>query len=179
MKIDDFITYWHRDSDKVYLNSILPPVNIRLFRSSPRYAEIVRSCCWYIQELALTKFEDYPRPYGMSGASAAIPFNIVGVVHDRGKYNARCQILINPKCWVGGDRPKFVRAKSNCGSLRLKAPITVERPVDLIVAYYDMNGNPQKERFTRENGVFTVHHEIDHNLGILILDRDVNNSRRE
>jgi len=174
MKIDDYITYWYRDSDKIYLNSQLLPVNIRLFRSSLGYKDVVLTCCEYIKELALAKCEDYPLPFGMSGANAAVPFNIIGLVHNRGQYNAHCQIMMNPIAYHSGPKPTFTRAKTNCGSLRLPALITVERPTELMVAYYDEEGDPQKRRFTRENGVFTVHHEIDHNLGILITDRDVN-----
>ena len=168
MKIDDEITFIHHSDDKPFLKSKLFDVNMRLFRSSPKYRDLINHCCANVKNNATTHFEDYKDPHGMSGANCAIPFNIIGIVRHRGKFNQYVQIMINPvRLECGGKR---VSALSNCGSIRLKEPIVIKRREEVKVHWFDENGNPRSQWFNRSEGALTIQHEIDHNLGILITD---------
>ena len=60
---------------------------------------------------------------------------------------------------------------SNCGSLTLDQPILVWRPSSVEVDWYDEEGKHHRKSFNRKQEGFTIQHEIDHNLGILITDR--------
>jgi len=168
MKIDDFVTYVHRKEDKVYLRTKLLPVSIRLFHSSPQYKHIVLQICRYIEFLALSKPDDYKLPHGMSGANTAIPFNIIGYVKDRDKSTATCIIMINPE--IVFDNDELIETESNCGSIRLEKPIKIKRLAKIKVNYFDETGTEHCEWFDRNNGSFTIQHEIDHNNGVLITD---------
>lgn len=65
----------------------------------------------------------------------------------------------------------MVETKSNCGSIKYKKKIPVRRHAAIRVEYYNSFGTRMVEEFTAKNGGFTIQHEIDHNLGILISDR--------
>lgn len=169
MKINDFITYIHTPEDVVYLKTKLLPVSMRLFKSSIQYRHIIKDICRYIEFLALNKPDDYKLPHGMSGANVGIPFNIIGIVRNRGKKDAYCEIMINPTIieWVDDNN---VTMLSNCGSIRLKEPIEVSRPSEVKVLYYDEQGDSRLRWFSISQGGATIQHEIDHNNGILITD---------
>jgi peptide deformylase len=67
------------------------------------------------------------------------------------------------------DKQKEV--KSNCGSILLKEPIKIKRFKRISVAWYDVNGNYHMEDFKGQVAC-TIQHEIEHNLGILITDKE-------
>ena len=92
-------------------------------------------------------------------------------MRNRGTNEAFCEIFINPV--VLAKSPLPIVSSSNCGSIRLKKPIKVSRPEWVQVSYFNEGGNRHCEVFHRENGGLTIQHEIDHNLGILITDREV------
>lgn len=169
MKINDYITYINTPEDVVYLKTKLLPVSVRLFKLSAQYRHIIQDICRYIEFLALNKPDDYKSPHGMSGANVGIPFNIIGIVRNRGKENAWCQIMINPEIveWVDQD---FVTMESNCGSIRLKESIKVGRSPEIKVFWYDEDGKSHLRWFNINQGAATIQHEIDHNNGILITD---------
>lgn len=167
--IDDFVTLINNQEDEPFLRTKLFNVNLRLFRTSNYYREIVLKCCKYIQEMALSTLEGYKKPHGMSGANLAIPFNIVGIVRNRNQKNEYCQVMINPL--IVDSSSNEVLTSSNCGSIRFDKPINIYRDDWITVEWYDLNGKLNKGLFERSNCGFTVQHEIDHNLGILITDR--------
>lgn len=169
LNIEDYITYIGNEEDVVYLKHAAYPVNMRLFKSSKEYRAIVLSCCEYMRWLALQEMEGYKKPHGMSGANAAIPFNIIAVIRSRGKENEYCEILINPVVVAASEKMKT--SKSNCGSVRLKEDIDITRHEWVEVEYFDEKGEKQR----RKSRNMTVQHEIDHNLGILITDRIISN----
>jgi peptide deformylase len=68
---------------------------------------------------------------------------------------------------------KKVATDSNCGSIRLEKPIKVGRYAEIEVEWYDEEGKFHKEWRNIETGSLTIQHEIDHNLGILITERQV------
>jgi peptide deformylase len=168
MHVDDFLTYIQRDEDRIYLRSRLLPVSMRLFQTSLRYRHIVLECCEYLRSVALSELEGYSRPYGTSGANLALPFNIVGVVVNRGTPGARCHIMINPEILEFGGPLRYVR--SNCGSVRLEKPLEVQRYSVVRVRYWDEQGHQQERIFDSSEGSYTIQHEVDHNLGVLITD---------
>jgi peptide deformylase len=169
MKVNDYITYVGNEEDRPFLKQPLFDVNMRLFASNPSYRRLVKQCCGLIRVLALTKFEDYKKNHGISGANVAIPFNIIGIVRNRGLMNEHCQVMINPK--ITAYYGPQVESQSNCGSLRLPDPITISRPEFIDLEWFDENGHRcTKSGIGRGDQSLTIQHEVDHNLGILITD---------
>lgn len=179
MKIDDYITYYNRvdkangADEHLFLRSKMFDVNMRLFKSSEKYKNIITECCNYIKFLALSKYEDYSDPHGMSGANAGIPFNIIGVVYYRKVKNTSpiCEIMINPR--IVHKSNTFIETESNCGSIRLRKSIKVKRHEWIVVNYFNEQGIEFTEKIRRIDKCFTIEHEIDHNLGILIFDKKI------
>jgi len=168
MNIDD-LTYIKNEEDLVYLHTKLFPVNIRLLKSSIIYKQLILQCCKMISDYALTTLEGYSKPFGMSGANLAIPFNIIGIVMNRGKDNEFVDILLNPEIIRTGKYK--IPTKSNCGSIRLESSINISRWQYITVKWYDLSGTIHVRQFSPQQGSFTIQHEIDHNNGILITDR--------
>lgn len=166
--VDDYITYIANVEDKPFLRLKLFDVNMRLWRVNQRYRTLINRICDYTRFVALQNLDGYGQPFGISGANLGIPFNIVGLVHKRGKPDASCEILINPEILLY--EGPLVYTQSNCGSLRLPESIEVLRYETVRVRYYTEQGEPAVRTFNREEGSYTVQHEVDHNLGILITD---------
>lgn len=169
MNHSDCVTHIDNPEDEVYLKTQHFPVNMRLFHTSQEYKAIVLKQCEYIRKLCLEEKEGYKKPHGMSSANAGLSFNIIGVTMNRNKPNEYCKIFINPI--ILKLEGQIVETTSNCGSLTLKNPIKIKRWTIVVVEYFDENGYLVGERVDRENGAFTIQHEVDHNLGILITDR--------
>ena len=168
-KINNYLTFVDNPEDVVYLNSKLFPVNMRLFKSSRDYKNFIICACSVIEDYLRAHYEDYSRPYGMSGANCAIPFNIIAFYQNRGEKDERVITMLNPK--IIRRSGTCVKAKSNCGSVRLKKEICVNRHESVTVVWYDLQGKKRRGIFKREDGGFTVQHEIDHNAGVLITHR--------
>jgi peptide deformylase len=169
MNISDYLTHVDNKEDTVFLKSVLFDVNIRLFNSNPIYRAVVAASCNLIRFAALNKMDGYKLPHGMSGANVGVPFNIIGIVKNRGTKNAYCQIMINPKIkqYLG----ELIETDTNCGSIRLEKPIKIKRYESVHIEYFDESRKRKGEVINRYNGSFTVQHEVDHNLGILITDK--------
>jgi peptide deformylase len=118
--------------------------------------------------MCLTEKEGYKKPHGMSSANVGTAFNIIGITMHRNTDKEYCLIMINPKI-IKYYNP-LIKTNSNCGSLTLEKPIKVPRWYEIDVEYYDRDGKKHQENFTKENGAYTIQHEIDHNKGILITD---------
>lgn len=167
-KHTDYITHIDNKEDYIYLKNVHFPVNMRLFNSSEEYKKIILIQCNYIRKCCLDVKEGYKKPHGMSSANVGLAFNIIGVTKKRNTKNEYCQIMINPRILeLTGD---YVDAISNCGSLTLKKPITIKRYTKCLIKYYNEKGELREEQFNRINNSFTIQHEIDHNLGVLITD---------
>jgi|ERR1035437_250896 peptide deformylase len=169
MKVNDILTHVDNAEDLPFLKSKLFDVNMRLFSTSFSYRRMIKTCCELIKEAALIPFEDYKKPHGMSGANVGIPFNIIGIVRNRGKNSEYCQIMINPKILRKyGD---LAECESNCGSIRLKKPIKVKRSDLIDLMWFRESGQKEIESaIGPSEQSFTIQHEVDHNLGILITD---------
>ncbi len=169
MKAEDVLTHIKNPEDIPYLRSKLLDVNMRLFKSNPAYRKLVLQAAHLIGEHSITKMEGYKLPHGTSGANLGIPWNIIAIVKNRGTKDSYYSLMINPRI-VQYDGEE-VSTLSNCGSIRLLDPIKVIRYERVLVEWFDVDGNFHREMFLPHNGSFTIQHEIDHNLGILITDR--------
>lgn len=159
LKHEDVCTLLRNKEDRDILTRKLFDVNMRLYKTSLGYREIVMSVAAYICNLAMTKREGYKKPHGFSGANAGIPFNIIAV--------ADGTIILNPKIV---DRSKETRiSESNCGSLLLDKPIKIRRYANVHVTGFNIHGDPVSYR----GYLPTMQHEIDHNNGTLITHRKV------
>jgi len=167
-KHSDFVTHINNQEDHIYLKTKHFPVNMRLFKTSEDYKQIILSQCNYIRKRCLETLEGYKKPHGMSSANLGLAHNIIGVTRNRNKDNEYCQIMINPV--IVHMNEKNVETLSNCGSLTLEKPIKLFRANLIRVEYYDELGISHIDWFDRETGSFSIQHEIDHNLGILITD---------
>lgn len=170
MKHEDFVTHIKNGEDHVYLKTKHFPVNMRLFKTSPQYKAIIKSMCNYIK-FCLTEKEGYKKPHGMSSANIGMSFNIIGITMNRNTNKEYYKVMINPE--IIKKLGSKITAYSNCGSLTLDEPIEVTRNSDILVGYFDEDGEYHEEHFSRKNGSLTIQHEIDHNLGILITDRAI------
>ena len=168
LKHSDYITHINNEEDFVYLKTKHFPVNMRLFKTSEFYNQIILDQCDYIRRRCLETIKGYKKPHGMSSANLGLAHNIIGVTRNRLQGNEYCKILINPRIveYMGD----LVETTSNCGSITLENPIKLKRNSEIIVNYFDEKGNEFVELFTRETGAFTIQHEVDHNNGILITD---------
>jgi peptide deformylase len=169
MKIDTVMTHVSHEEDLPFLRTKLYDVNMRLFRINSNYRDVIDRCCEAMNQAFRDGFEDYKPLHGISGANLAIPFNIIGIVRNRGRMNAYLEIMINPKITkTYGD---IVESESNCGSIRLKEPISIKRHEMIDLEWFDASGTLiKKEGIGRQRGSLTIQHEVDHNLGILITD---------
>lgn len=164
LKNSDVCTHINNEFDRDILTRPLFDVNMRLFQTSPHYRHIVLDCCQYIRHCSSTTREGYKKPHGFSGANGGVPFNIIAYNHKDG-----CTVMINPK--ITAHSKNLYESDSNCGSLTLAEPIKVLRYGWIDVSYFDEQGQNQKlEHVTRGQGGYTIQHEVDHNLGILITD---------
>lgn len=152
-----------RERQNETLTRKLHDVNIRLYNNNKEYRKIVRSVIDLMSRVLYMNFIDYPPLKGISGANVGIPFNIIVI-----KVNETTKQMLNPK--VIKKAGKDIKLTSNCGSLLLSENITVLRSEIAEIEYYDLNGNKKIERFSESNGGFTIQHEIEHNLGITLLN---------
>lgn len=171
LDIDDYLTYIDNPEDVIYLREKTFPVNMRLYKTSKPYRLIIQNCCKYIEWLARKEMKGYSKPYGVSGANAAIPFNIIGVVRRRNKPDESVEVMLNPTIIEHSE--ETIEANSNCGSIRLKEPIKITRYKTINIEFYTIEGQKITRHCTKRSKAMTIQHEIDHNLGILITDRRV------
>ncbi len=154
--------------DRDCLRRPLFKVNMRLFKSSQRYREHIQGIIKYMVWILGQQWDDYQSngngTFGISCANLGMAYNIIGY-----RDGDTLEFMINPT--IAHQSDKMIETKSNCGSIKFKEKIPVMRPAWVIVDYYDINGNFKTKRFTGKECGFTIQHEIDHNNGILITDR--------
>lgn len=139
-------------------------VNMRLFNTNKEYRQLILSIVNYMKRVAKKRFKDYTKAKGISGANVGIPFNIVGI-ENNGKWDFFLNSKRIKKSW------KKEVAKSNCGSLRLKKPIEIKRYKWIKVEYYNLKGKKEIDYFDGHYGR-TIQHEMEHNQGVLIVDKE-------
>ena len=156
--------------DRTVLHRKLFPVNMRLFASSAPYRQHILGVISYMEWVMAQQWEDYQSnpdggTYGISGANLGIPYNIIGFKVKGGGM----RYMINPQIIEHSNDQG--ETKSNCGSIKLLAKIPVKRHKWIKVKFYDVNGIEREEKLTAKTGAYTVQHEVDHCLGVLITDR--------
>ena len=149
--------------DRRILHEKLFDVNMRLFRGNKAYKNLVLGVVAHMEGLLGQKPIDYTPIKGISGANVGIPFNIIGFIK-----NGIKTMMLNPKIVKASQHKTTVL--SNCGSLRLVQPIKVERNNLIFLEWYDIEGIKHQGSFDRQYGGFTIQHEVDHNLGVMIND---------
>ena len=165
MNHSDYCTHINNLEDKDILTRKLFDVNIRLFWGKSEYHTLITNICRFIAKSSMTEKKGYKKPHGWSGANAGIPFNIIAV-----NRNNKTDVMINPKILKSYGRK--IKSESNCGSLTLEKPIEIFRDEFIDIEYYTMVGVKIIEKeIGRSQGGFTIQHEIEHNLGILITDK--------
>jgi len=172
---------------KEYLHRPLFDVNMRLHESSSSYRIIVNRIIGYMVSMFDKEFHDYSEIRGISGANLGIPFNIIVVRRE----DDRLRIMINPEVIKRGYKSKKV--KSNCGSLVLDEPVEVKRKIKVKVSYHSatykfrkyhgrdfhtVKIEPKQSKWFSAPESFTIQHEVDHNNGITILDRQAPNGKK-
>ena len=168
MKHSDYITHINNKEDVIYLKSKLLHVNMRLFKSSQDYRQVIQTQASYLSMLVTTKMDGYKKPHGMSSANAGLAHNIIAICKNRNKKNEHSFVMINPEIVnLAGNE---VETTTNCGSLTLKEPIKIFRHEMIQVEFFDYYGTKHREWFGPDDGSFTIQHEVDHNNGILITD---------
>lgn len=168
---DYLVQEYDPEEDKSTLHRALFNVNMKKFRTSPIFRQLIMDAVNYMDSHLKMTFKDYTAPRGVSGANLAIPWNIIGYIH-RGK-NKFC---INPR--IIGYSKDGVESETNCGSFRLEKPIKVFRHNTIDLEYYDLKGHHMVEKHIgRFEGGFVVQHEVAHNYGICITDQDVNKKK--
>jgi peptide deformylase len=149
------------------LNHSVFPVNMRLFNVSPFYRQIIMDCIQYMESHLNMHFDDYHNHRGISGAELGLPWNIIAYKHGQVK-----KYCINPK--IINVSKDGVETETKCGALKLDKAVKVFRHSFIDLEYYDLKGGHIVERnIGRTEGGFTIQHEIDHNNGISILDREI------
>lgn len=165
MKHSDYCTHFNNLEDKDILTRKLFDVNVRLYNLQGEYYNLIKGICYFIKDCGYFEKEGYKKPHGWSGANSGIPFNIISV--NRGVTD----VMINPK--ILKRYGKKIESESNCGSLTLKEPIKIFRDEFIDIEYYKIDGKKYVEKkIGRGQGGFTIQHEIEHNLGILITDKE-------
>lgn len=178
MKHSDYITHIDNKEDDPYLKWKLKPVNMRLFKTSPEYKAIILGQCAYLKMLVLTKMDGYKKPHGMSAANAGLAFNIIAICRNREKKDEYAEVMINPV--ISNPSGGIIDSLSNCGSITLPHPIAIKRHEFIDLYFFDEKGEEHTiKKCGREQGGFTIQHEVDHNNGILITHRTTGQSLYE
>jgi peptide deformylase len=153
------------------LHNISHPVNIRLLKNNPSYLSLITSVISHMLDILETDFDNYAELQGLSGANVGIPFNIVILTTDNEPL-----VMINPEIIKKSKDTKTVT--SNCGSINLAEPIKVKRWKKVRVKYVPFNVSKTNlfNVIKKSFNTGTVQHEIDHNLGILIIDKELGES---
>ena len=147
-------------------------VNPEMFRKNDKFRKTILGIVDYMITILQTDFDDYSKLKGISGANVGIPLNIV-IVSD----NDLIRVFINPKI-MKTSRSK-ISVLSNCGSVNLPKSIKIERYSWIQIEWININGKRQEKKFVvgkyennkRSNISLTLQHEIEHNKGILIIDK--------
>lgn len=149
--------------DRSILHRKLFPVNMRLFKSSGTYRQIIMDVVNYMEQQLKTTYEDYSFPQGISAANLGIPWNIIAF-----KIKGTIKFMINPL--ITRNSPEMIETTTNCGSLMLSEKVKILRHKIIDVEYYDLKGMKCVEaNLSRVEGGFTIQHEVDHGLGLTIV----------
>jgi peptide deformylase len=166
-KIVDYLVQENdpNEFDRSILHRQAFDVNMRLFRTSPFFRQIIMDIVNYMDAHLNMAFEDYPAPRGVSGVTLGFPFNVIGFKNKN--VNKFC---INPK--IVRVSAETLTQETNCGSLRLAKPVKVLRYAQIDLEYYSLKGDKVVElNIGRQDGGLTIQHEVAHGLGLCATEQ--------
>lgn len=128
----------------------------------------------WLKELVANLFETMAVEGGIGLAAPQVGENLNMFVMDVSQEDARNPTgithhkicMVNPKIINAQGQIAFEEGCLSCPELLVK----VDRYKDIVVASFDMEGNPQKHVLTDLEAVCTQH-EMDHLKGILLVDK--------
>lgn len=164
---DSMIQFCGVEYDKEMLRRKAYNVNMRLYRASPEYNAIIKKIASYMIDAIGKHWSDYPVEKGVAAPVMGFPFRMIAVKLMDGLEPV---VMINPKITACSET--MVPGRSNCGAIRLKNLVEVNRPSWVSLKYYDTFGKVViRDRIQKFDGGHMIQHEIDHLDGILITDR--------
>lgn len=165
--IDSMVQICAPEFDREILRRKSYNVNMRLYRSSNSYRNIIESIAQHMLEAIGKVWYDYTVEKGVAAPVLGFPFRMIGVSLPM---EYKPFVMINPRIIAVADT--LVSGRTNCGAIRLKSLIEVKRPSWVSVRYYDLSGKQiVRDRILKTDGGHMIQHEIDHLDGILITDR--------
>lgn len=170
MKISDHLVMVNNtEDDCTILKRKSFPVNMRLYKSSHRYKNIILEIIQYMDEHLNSEFTDWKSPIGIAAPNLGFPLRIIGYKVNN-QTNANHQFCLNPVITSFSDNK--IDAQGNCGSLKLTETVTVERHAQIDFEYFDLEGNlVLRKMIGRHEGGFTVQNTVDQLNGISVLDK--------
>lgn len=169
MKIRREMAQASRQDENTLLHKKSYPVNMRLYKSSSSYYNIISTVINNMIELLKMEFEDYKKLKGISAPNIGIPLRIIAVSKLRLRpRRVEHIVMINPEIVEEGDHR--YRTRSACGSVRHKGLVPKMRRNFVRIKYIKENGRTITQGFYMDLAP-TIQHEIDHLNGKLITDR--------
>lgn len=165
MKVADNIIQLGEYQDS-YLRRVLFPVNVRMLKTNPKYKQMIKQILKYMEHVVLQDYSDYGKVTGLSGANIGVPFNIISIFCNNGVVH-----FINP--YITSTSKEYKTLYSNCGSLNLSKKIPVKRWEWVNMTYCNIDGTEYSNRFYLSDRGGTIQHEIEHNNGTLITDKEI------
>jgi len=168
-RITDYLVQGNNadEFDRGILSRKATPVNMRLFRSSPFFRQLIMDVVNYMDSHLSMTYDDNAAPMGVSAVTLGIPWNIIGY-----KHKGRNKFCINPK--ITKYSTDNTETSTNCGALRLNQDIKVLRSNNIDFEYFDLRGQRVVEKHVgRYEGAFVIQHEVEHGLGVCITDKEI------
>jgi len=167
MKINDYILQAKFPNEEATLKQSAFLVNIRLYKSSEHYRDLINNIIKYLGWYLSSAFEGYERPRGISAAVLGIPLSIIGY-KDTWQKN---RFYINAKIAAHSDLKNTVR--SNCECYQLNQPTQTYRYSTIDLEFYDLNGHKViQKNIGYAEGSYVIQHELNHCYGKTIVEKD-------
>ncbi len=165
---DEFgVVHAHKNCSHNILHNPVFNVNMRLFKTSLFYRQIIMDVVNYMDSHLSLTYEGTASPLGVSGAKLGIPWNIIGY-----KCKGKNKFCINPV--ILRVSKETTETSTKCAALILAEDVKVLRANLVDLEYYNLKGEKIIEKnIGRFEGAFVIQHEVDHNYGVCITDRRI------
>jgi len=168
MKIGDHLIQASKDDTKILCTPSCP-VNMRLYKSSENYRDVILHIVTCMDEHLRTRYDDYGDPKSVAAINLGYPFKIIGYKKTYG-INGENQFMLNPA--IINASPTKIQVTTNCGSLQLPGPVALQRHQWIDVTYFDLEGNKHELlTISKEHCGFTIQNAIDQINGVTIVER--------
>jgi len=168
LKKSDICTNINEPEDKDILTRPLFAVNMRLFRTSPKYKALVLAACDYIAECCQHEQDGRESYIGFSGANAGVPWDIIAVKRANGTGPI---VMLNTALEMSQRAP--MKSYESCGSIPNGRTFMVDRDPQVVAIYYNREGQRSSYVSDGFSESTVIQHEVDHNDGILLTDRAI------